>query len=181
MKNSAYCNCCVNKDTDNCNSCTEKNGNKYNFVPRSDVRQYFSQCYVGHDKYEYIWNSTNENMHTETHSVVIHNKHYCPYCANLMFPIQEKNTLKITGYTCFCEGALTEAVYKQARAELQRKYEDAVLELHNTYRPKLIANFTELFAIKQEEEKRYFEFFNSDPRCISFNDNNTIDLESVLL
>ena len=121
MEDKAYCNCCVNRDTDKCSNCYTEDSRGWRrhieFRPLKQVSKHFS--YVGND--EYMWNSTSREVPLVTKSVVIHNKHYCPYCAAQMFPIQTPETFQVIGYTCFCEGAISEVEYESAKEALLEK------------------------------------------------------------
>ena len=109
--------------------------------------KYFS--YIGND--EYMWNSTSREAPPVTKTVVIHNRNYCPYCAAQMFPIQTPETFQVIGYTCFCDGALSEVEYESAKEALLKKHEEELAELRNEYRPRLTTDLHTLFNIKQEQ------------------------------
>lgn len=182
MEDKSYCNCCVNRDTDKCENCYQTNTRRItrhaNFSPNPQVRNYFHLVWTGQTLQEYMWNSTCDAPITK--SVRIHNEHYCPYCANSMFPIQDSDTLRVTGYTCFCEGALAEVEYEQEKKKLLQKHEQELDELKEEYRSKLIAKLNTLFNIKQEADKKSFEFFNKDSTCVGFYENKTIDLDDLI-
>ena len=92
------CNYCINKTQ--CNECDKKWKDK--FIPSDDVRKYFNLYYVGVHGINgrtYSFNNTNEDL-VSTHCMLIGSDHYCPYCGEKMWPIQDKKTLDVIGYCC---------------------------------------------------------------------------------
>lgn len=180
MADKSYCNCCVNRDTGKCQDCYKEDSRGWKkhteFRPMKDFSKYFS--YIGND--EYMWNSTSREVPPVTKSVVIHNKNYCPYCAAQMFPIQIPETFQVVGYTCFCDGALSEVEYESAKEALLQKHEKELAELKNEYRPRLTTDLHTLFNIKQEQDRKSFEFFNRDSRSL-FSETKTFDLEDLIV
>lgn len=181
MRKGKYCNCCINNDTDKCNNCDHVDpSNVYenlpNFVPKNEFSAHFS--WFGKDGY--FWNSTKTKS-TPTKSVVIHNTHYCPYCAQEMFPIQNPVTLDIIGHTCFCEGALSEIEYGVEEQQLLEKQEQERVALQNKFRPRLIADLHMLFEIKQQKDLSRFKFFNKDnDKCVGFRSKTTLTMEELI-
>lgn len=183
MEDKSYCNCCINQGTEKCEGCYQTNTRNWtihvNFYPKSEFRSFFYRGYIGDNSYEWMWNSTRCDR-PATKSVVIHNSHYCPYCYNKMFPVQDSDTLSITRFICFCKGASAEIEYNQAKEELLTKHKLELRDLENKYKPDLMSNLTTLFNIKQEQDKKTFEFFHKDATCVGFYDGNIIDLEGMI-
>lgn len=180
MEDKSYCNCCVNKGTDKCSNCYREDSRGWRhhieFRPTKEVSKYFS--YLGND--EYMWNSISREAPPVTKSVNIHNRNYCPYCANQMFPIQDPDTLEVIGYTCFCDGAIAESQYEADKEAMLNKHEQELEELKNRYRPRLTTDVHTLFNIKQEQDRKSFEFFNKDARSL-FGETKTFELEDLII
>lgn len=152
----AICNHCINKEQ--CSECDKKWKDK--FVPSDEVKHYFSRWYCSSGP-SYHFNTTNPDL-VPTHSIVIGwNDHYCPYCGEKMFVIQDKETLKEIGYCCICEGARAELDYENKKVAIQLKYEkmlaDELSELRGEYADKLSFCSEKLFEIKQKKERERFE------------------------
>lgn len=183
MEDRSYCNCCVNRDTDKCSNCYQTNSRNWtkhvNFCPKAQFAKYFHHAWIGMNDQEYMWNSTNCDR-PATQSVIVHNKYYCPYCSNSMFPIQDSGSLSVTGYTCFCEGASAQLEYDQEKETMLKKHEQELIALKSKYKSKMAVDLHSLFDIKQKEDRRSFEFFNKDSRYLGFGENKVIDLEDLL-
>ena len=183
MKDRSYCNCCVNRDSDKCENCYQVDSRSWskhvNFLPKAPFAKYFHRGWISMKEQEYMWNSTRCDRPI-TRSVLIHNKHYCPYCANKMFPIQDSDTLCVIGHTCFCDGAQAELEYEAAKEQLLKKHEHELAELRDIYNPRLTSDLHTLFNIKQEEDKLSFEFFHKGSTCLGFTETKTIDLEELI-
>ena len=81
------CDYCVNKGE--CKDCDKGWHDK--FIPSDDVRKYFENGYVGVRGINgYMWRfvTTSKSL-KPTHSILIGNTRYCPYCGEEMFPIQD--------------------------------------------------------------------------------------------
>ena len=148
----SQCNYCINKSE--CNEC-DKWLNK--FIPSDEVKKYFNYSFCS----GYHINTTNESL-VSTHSIIIDNTYYCPYCGECMFSIQEKKTLIVIGHFCICQGARDELEYETKREELEKKHEKELYELECEYRDRLSFCSDKLLKIKQEKEKRRFDFFSHD-------------------
>ena len=147
MEDKGYCNCCVNRDTDKCSNCYTEDSRGWRrhieFRPVKEVSKYFS--YVGND--EYMWNSTSWEVPPVTKSVDIHNKNYCPYCANLMFPIQNPNTLQVIGYTCFCDGAIAESEYEAGLIRLLPGFASLLFPKFREQFPLLLFSMSRVYSL----------------------------------
>lgn len=155
------CNYCVNKSQ--CDECRKDWKDK--FIPSADVKQYFRYSYVGRtcgfDGWKYVFDNLNQNL-VNTHSIVIEGKHYCPYCGESMYCIQDKEILAVVGYCCICDGARSEIEYEKEKAELERKHEIEMSELRCKYSYKLKFDSKKLLEIKQEMERKHLNFFRHD-------------------
>lgn len=166
------CDYCVNKTQ--CKEC--KNTDK--FIPSEEVRHYFQRSYVGvggMDGYQYHWNSTNKNL-VPTRHILISNTHYCPYCGELMYPIQRDISCMTIGYCCICQGAKTELEYKQKVDELKKKHENELYALQEEYRDKLTFCTNTLLEIKHRKEKEDMAFWND-----KHNYFNTLDAKDIFI
>lgn len=152
------CDYCINKDA--CGKCDKQWHDM--FIPSDKVRKYFSKGYVGVRGIDgYIWSfDTTRPSLVPTHSIIIHGSHYCPYCGDPMYSIQDKETLDVVGYCCICEGAEAEIEYERKKEELGEEYERKLSELQSEYREQLSFCMGELMETKQKLEKESFEFFN---------------------
>lgn len=158
MSKKSMCNLCANKTTDN--GCKDCNAGEYNnFFPKSDIKKYFHYGYSGPGKGSYYFNTTNEEL-KPTQSVLIKGTHYCPYCAKPSYCIQEKDSLAVIGHCCICDGALAELEFESKKAELKQAHEKQMYDLACEYTDMLTFDMEQLFAIKQQQEKRSFEFHN---------------------
>lgn len=158
---SGICNYCVNK-----NECEKCNKSWHDmFIPSDDVKQYFQKSYTGvggMNGYSYHFDTTSETL-VPTHSIRMHHSNYrCPYCGETMYPIQDKDTLAVTGYCCICEGAKAELEYENKKKELEKEYAKKINDLQKEYQDKLSFCSEKLFEIKQKEEKNSFLFFSHD-------------------
>lgn len=170
---SKKCNYCVNKTQ--CEKC--KNTDK--FIPSEEVRHYFQRIYVGVSGiggYEYMWNSTNKDL-VPTQHIEIDRDDYCPYCGEIMYPIQgflaqgiENYT--VTGSCCLCQGARDELEYKQKENELKKKHEEELYKLQQAYKDKLVYCTDKLLDIKQKKERHNYEFFSQHQKYNLFNSPN---------
>ncbi len=154
------CNYCVNKSQ--CDECRKDWKDK--FIPSEEVRHYFVRAYVGSMGtcgYIYTFENCKKDL-IPTHSVVIDGTHYCPYCGDTMYHIQDKDTLATIGYCCICEGARSEIEYEKEKKELERKHEKEMFELRCKYSYKLKFDSKKLLEIKQEMERKYLNFFRHD-------------------
>lgn len=168
---SSECNFCTNKTQ--CAECDK--GWLDKFIPSKEVASYFHRCYVGVrgiNGSAYSFNTTNKDL-IPTHHVVIDSRFYCPYCGEEMFPIQDSVTLAITGHCCICQGARDEIEYENKKKELEKKYEEESRSLQNEYRDKLSFCAEKLLEIKQEAERKHFEFFS--PKNSHFTGSNKIE------
>ena len=155
---SQKCNYCINKKQ--CNECDK--GWKDKFIPSEEVKHYFKRGYVGTmgiNGRVYNFDTTNEFL-VNTHSVYIDGKYYCPYCGEIMYPIQDKETLDTIGFCCICEGAKAEIEYEKEKKELEKKHKEELYSLENKYIDKLTFCSDKLFDIKQRLERKHFEFFS---------------------
>lgn len=144
------CRFCKKHNTQECKS---ECGSKWNinyFVPKDEVKKYFSQG---------DFDTMNDKL-VPTHSINIDGNHYCPYCGESMFPIQDKNspTYATIGYTCICDGARSELEYNERLKELREKQQEELRELQNAYKDKLTFCCDKLFEIHQKREKEHFRF-----------------------
>lgn len=154
------CNYCVNKRQ--CDECDKWWRDK--FIPSGEVEKYFSYNYVGVrgiNGYVFNFNTTNKDL-KPTHHILIDGVYYCPYCGELMYPIQDENTLAITGHCCICQGARDEIEYEEKKRKLDKKYEEELSLLKQEYRRKLSFCTEKLFEIKQKQEKEHFNFARHD-------------------
>lgn len=155
---SQKCNYCTNKN--NCQTC-DKNW-KDKFIPSDEVKQYFSRVYTGIgglNGYSYSFKNTSEDL-VNTHYIIIDGKHYCPYCGERMFPIQDSLTFMVRGYCCICQGARDEIEYEKKKKALEQKHEEELYSLRNEYRDKLVFCSDKLLDIKQKIEREDFQFFD---------------------
>lgn len=182
---SQLCGFCINQES--CSDCKAK-GWMDKFIPREDVRKYFKNGYNGVRGYDgkHTWDFDTRNPDLKsTHSVVIDNKFYCPYCGNIMFSIQgriiEYNDYSVTGHFCICNGAQEELQYEKEKSELQKKHKKELYDLNNRYKEALRFDSEKLFNIKQYFEKKNFEFshYNHTHFTKKDEDNITI-LEEII-
>lgn len=155
---SLKCNYCANKKQ--CNECDKSWKDK--FIPLEEVKQYFNKSYVGIkgiNGCQYFFDNTKESL-VSTHSIQIGNKYYCPYCGETMYSIQDKQTLEVIGYCCICQGARDEIDYEIKKRELGEKYAKELDNLQNEYKDKLLFCSDKLFEIKQEQERKDFNFYS---------------------
>lgn len=151
------CKYCANKNA--CEKC-DKNW-KDMFIPTEDVKEYFNKGYVGvrgMHGYIYTFDTTSESL-VPTHSITIGNTHYCPYCGDVSYTIQNKETLAITGHCCICEGAKAEIEYEKKKRELEKEYEEKLSDLQNSYAKPLSFDVEKLLEIKHREERESVAFF----------------------
>lgn len=157
---SSQCNHCINKEA--CAECDKDWKDK--FIPSDEVKHYFVKAYCGMrgiDGRVYTWNSTNPSL-IPTHYINIHNRPYCPYCGETMYPIQDKESLSVIGYCCICQGARNELEYEKKKKELEAKHQTELYDLKKLYENKLTFCSDKLFEIKQKEAERYFKLFASE-------------------
>ena len=150
MENNNFCNNCINKEM-----CCQCGKHKDKFIPNEDVRPYFQRVYIGTKGINgYIWrfNTTNEHL-LETQGVSIYGELYCPYCGEKMHCIQERETLFVIGYCCFCEGARKELEYKKERKALEEKHKLEFWELEKEYEGMLDYDIPKLLETKISREK----------------------------
>lgn len=176
---SLKCNYCINKDQ--CNECDK--GWKDKFIPSEEVKQYFNKVYVGVrgiDGRIYSFDTTNKLL-IPTHSICIDNKYYCAYCGEIMYSIQDKQSLEVIGYCCICQGARYEVEYEKRKKELEKKHEEELRVLINEYKDKLSFCSDKLFDIKQTQEKKRFEFFSHNYNHFSIlNGKPFTDIEQIV-
>lgn len=145
---STICNCCINKS-----QCSEYGrGCRDNFIPSDDVRHYFQRLYDGRN-YHYHFNTTSESL-VNTHCMIIGYTHYCPYCGEKMYPIQDKKTLDVIGHCCICQGARDEIEYEAKRKQIKEKHDAEIAELNMEYHDKLAFCTDKLLEAKQQYDKR---------------------------
>ena len=154
------CKYCLNKEQ--CSKCDA--GWKDKFIPSEEVKGYFRYSYVGVgglNGWTYDFDTTSESL-IPTHSVLIGYDHYCPYCGEKMYSIQDKATLGVIGYCCICDGARKEIEYEKRKKELEDKHKKELNDLKNEYIDRLQFCSNKLLEIKQQEEQRRFDFFRYD-------------------
>ena len=153
---SDLCNYCVNKDE--CETCDK--GWHDHFVPSEDVRKYFRNGYVGVRGINgYIWHfDTTDSSLVPTHSVRIGNTHYCPYCGGEMYPVQDEETLIVTGHCCICEGARAELEYEGKKKALEEEYRKKLHSLQSEYGKVLSFRADRLLKIRQKHERNSFSY-----------------------
>lgn len=157
---SSKCNYCTNKEQ--CNECDKEWKDK--FIPSEEVKQYFSRGYVGVrgiNGCTYSFNNTNEAL-VSTHGICIDRDYYCPYCGDIMYVIQDKETLDVIGHCCICQGARDEIEFEKKKKELERKFKEELSALEDEYEDKLTFCSEKLFDIKQRQERKHFEFFSHE-------------------
>lgn len=154
------CSYCVN--TGACEKC-DKNWRDM-FIPSDEVKRFFFKGYVGvrgMNGYIYDFDTMDESL-VPTHSIRIGNTHYCPYCGEEMFCIQDRETLAVTGYCCLCKGAMAEIEYEKARKKLEEEYKKALANLQEEYRERLTFDAKKLVEEKHRQEMDSFKFFGAD-------------------
>lgn len=172
------CGICINKTE--CDRCDKNWRDK--FIPNEKVRHYFSNGYVstmGIDGRIWRFNTTKDEL-IPTKSVVIDgNEHYCAYCCEPMFIIQDKETLEKIGRCCLCDGAISELEYNEKLKMLKTEYNEKLGKLHMEYKDKLKINVVRLFEIKQEKDKKNFDFFNRESESSIHIKENEIDIKEL--
>lgn len=176
MENNNFCNNCINKEM-----CCQCGKYKDKFIPNEAVKPYFQKVYIGTEGINgYIWrfDTTNPSLY-ETRSISICGQLYCPYCGEKMHCIQDKDTLFVIGYCCFCEGAREEIAYKKEIKVLEEKHKLELLELKNKYKEKLKYSIPKLVEIKTNIEKK--ELKNSNYSYFStINGKNITNISQLL-
>lgn len=145
---SKTCDLCINKSE--CPKYGE--GCRDNFIPSDDIRHYFQRLYDGKD-YHYYFNTTSETL-VNTHCMIIGNRHYCPYCGDTMYSIQDKKTLDVIGHCCICQGARDEIEYETKLKNLKIKHNAEIAELNREYVDKLAFRTDKLLEAKQRYDER---------------------------
>lgn len=157
---SLKCNYCINKEQ--CSNCDKSWKDK--FVPSDEIKMYFNRRYCGVrgiNGYTWDFNTTNISLKA-THFIRIGNTYYCPYCGEVMYPIQENETLVVIGHCCICQGARDEIQYEEKKNELEAKHKEEIQNLMKEYKDKLSFCSEKLFDIKQQQEKESFQFFSHE-------------------
>ena len=98
----------------------------------------------------WYWDSSHEDLEP-TSTFAIKYKHFCSYCCNEAYSIQEGlrdggNYYKITGYTCICESAEKEKELKRQLEELENELKRQLEELENEYKERI-------YQLKKSYEK----------------------------
>lgn len=149
---------CENRES--CSDCDK--GWRDKFIPNEDVKEFFIRSYNGVrgiDGRSYYFDNTNENILPTKH-VFIDGVPHCPYCAEIMFSLQDYPRLDTIGYRCICRGARAEIEYNEKVNELKQKHSLEYSKLNNEFKDKLVVDIDKLFKEKQEIEKKKFGFFN---------------------
>lgn len=154
------CNYCINKEQ--CSTCNRDWKDK--FIPSDEVKKYFHQGYCGVRGINgYIWEfDTTNTLLKPTHYIMIGNTYYCPYCGEVMYSIQEKETLETIGHCCICQSARDEIEYEEKKKKLEEKYKKEMQLLDREYKEKLSFCSEKLFDIKQQQERDSFKFFSHE-------------------
>lgn len=175
------CKNCVNRNTETCSQCDKNWFDK--FVPEERIKKYFNYTYNGVRGINgRMWgfDTTNPEL-IPTHAVFINRKPYCPYCGDIMYSIQDADTLAVTGHCCICKGAMAEIEYEKKKKALDEKYAKELDNLSDEYRDRLTFCSEKLLEIKQEEEKKSFDFFNhSYNHFYRVNGKKITDIEQIL-
>ena len=131
-----------------------------NLIPSDGVKQ----GSVGLGKQRYSFNTTNTDL-IPTHDISIKGVHYCPYCGDIMFYVQEPRTYAVIGYCCLCEGARAEIEYETHKRALILENEQRLLSHQKEYADKLTFCSEKLFEIHQQMEQKHFR---PEPRLNHF-------------
>lgn len=153
------CNYCSNKGV-TCDTCKNENC----FVPIDEVKEYFYYNPYNNPIYsKYSYNSTSDKL-VRTHHMRINHQYYCPYCGDVMYPIQDRISLVVYGYCCMCIGARAEIEYEKKMKELRKKHEKEIHDLQSEYVDRLSFCTDKLAEIKTENDKKRIE----DSECTHF-------------
>lgn len=155
------------------NNTCEECDKQSKFQPIDEIRHLFRKGHTGPNESSMYLNTTHNDL-KPTHTIKIDNSPFCPYCGNKSFYIQNPETLVVTGYCCFCDGARAELKYEAEKAQLKLEYEEKLNNLNNKYSKKLKFCSHKLFATYQKLQKRRFQFFNN-----SYNHISTINGEII--
>lgn len=179
---SIKCNHCINKAQ--CAECDKDWKDK--FIPSNEVKQFFSFSYVGVkgiDGCVYRWDSTNESL-IPTHHMLIDGHYYCPYCGEMMLPIQglikTRGNYLTTGYCCICQGARDEIEYEQKRAELEEKHRQELYDLENAYHERLQFCTEKLIDIQVQAINKSKSHMRDYSHISTLNDKKYHDIKQIL-